>query len=71
MTVTWLSCRRAGAFRNICQSAQVEQAYRYVRNLCYSMDEVLTMSDYHRQSFIQNFDISPDRVVNSGCGVNV
>lgn len=58
------------AAKNISKQ-RVEQAFAYERELYHSVDKVLAMSEYHRQSFIRNFDVPPDRAVNVGCAPNL
>jgi starch synthase len=48
----------------------VDAAIEYERELAHSVDLVLTMSEYLRQSFIHGFGIPAHRVVNVGGGIN-
>lgn len=50
---------------------RVDEAFAYERELYHSVDKVLTMSEYHRQSFIHHFGVSPHRAVNVGCAPNL
>jgi glycosyltransferase involved in cell wall biosynthesis len=49
----------------------VEKAMAYERRLYHRLDLILTMSEYLRRSFIDDFGVSPDRVVNIGAGANL
>lgn len=49
----------------------VEKAMAYERRLYHRLDLILTMSEYLRRSFIDDFDVPPDRVVNIGAGANL
>jgi starch synthase len=49
----------------------VEKAMAYERRLYHRLDLILTMSEYLRRSFIDDFGVQPDRVVNIGAGANL
>jgi glycosyltransferase involved in cell wall biosynthesis len=48
----------------------IDRAVEYEREAAHSVDLVLTMSEYLRQSFITGFGVPADRVVRVGCGIN-
>jgi glycosyltransferase involved in cell wall biosynthesis len=50
---------------------RIAEAFEYESRFYRSVDKVLAMSEYHRQSFIRNFSVPPDRAVNVGCAVNL
>jgi glycosyltransferase involved in cell wall biosynthesis len=49
----------------------VEKAMAYERRLYHRLDLILTMSEYLRRSFIDDFGVRPNRVVNIGAGANL
>jgi glycosyltransferase involved in cell wall biosynthesis len=49
----------------------IERAMAYEKSVYHSMDKVLTMSEYLRQSMIRNFDVPAERVVAIGGGINL
>lgn len=50
---------------------RTHQALAYERELYHSVDGILAMSEYHRQSFINDFDVPPNKVTNVGCAPNM
>ena len=42
----------------------------YEKNIASDADRVLTTSEWLRKSFIEKYDLAPDKVVSIGCGVN-
>ncbi|TNE48094.1 MAG: glycosyltransferase family 1 protein [Deltaproteobacteria bacterium] len=59
-------------FQSLKLSAKiVEQAFAYESEVYQGMDKILTMSDYLRRSFIQDFGIPEDRVITIGAGINL
>jgi glycosyltransferase involved in cell wall biosynthesis len=50
---------------------KVERALSYERRVYHGMERVLAMSEYLRESFVRDFEVSPERVVNVGCGMNL
>lgn len=50
---------------------RIEQAFRYESELYAQMDRILTMSEYHRSSFIRHFGLPAGKVVNAGCAPNL
>jgi starch synthase len=50
---------------------RIDQAMAYEYEVYSSMTRVLTMSEFHRQSIIQDFHIPQERVVNVGFGANL
>ncbi len=55
---------------NELNARQIDRAIAYERQVQQAADRVLTMSEYLRQSFIANYDLPADRVVNVGGGIN-
>ncbi len=51
--------------RKICR------ALDYEKQVAHGMRKVFCMSEYLRQSFIRDFNVPEDRVVNVGCGINL
>jgi glycosyltransferase involved in cell wall biosynthesis len=49
----------------------IERGMAYEREVYRGLRLIFTMSEYLRQSFIQNFDVPPDRVKSVGAGVNL
>jgi glycosyltransferase involved in cell wall biosynthesis len=49
----------------------VEKAMAYEHRLYHRLDLILTMSEYLRRSFIDDFGVRPNRVVNIGAGANL
>ena len=47
-----------------------ERAYEWEKSVYGRMDKILTMSEYLRQSFIEDFGIPPEKVANVGVGAN-
>jgi glycosyltransferase involved in cell wall biosynthesis len=50
---------------------KVDRALAYERRVYHGMDRVLAMSEYLRQSFVNDFDVPAERVVNVGGGMNL
>jgi alpha-maltose-1-phosphate synthase len=50
---------------------KVDRALAYERRVYHGMARVLAMSDYLRESFIRDFDLSPERVIKVGAGMNL
>jgi starch synthase len=50
---------------------KVERALAYERQVYHGMHRVLAMSDYLRESFIRDFGVPAERVVNVGAGMNL
>jgi glycosyltransferase involved in cell wall biosynthesis len=48
-----------------------KRAFEYEKRTYQSMKKILVMSEYWRKSFIENFDVSSDKVINVGFGVNI
>lgn len=47
------------------------RAFSYEKRTYESMQKILVMSEYWRKSFIENFDVPSNKVVNVGFGVNI
>ena len=47
------------------------RAYGYEKSVFREMSKVFVMAEYWRRSFIEDFDVGPERVVNIGVGVNI
>jgi glycosyltransferase involved in cell wall biosynthesis len=50
---------------------KIDRALAYERRVAHGLRKVFTMSEYLRQSFIRDFDVPAERVVNVGCGINL
>ena len=50
---------------------RVDRALAYERKVYQGMTKILSMSEYLRDSFIRDFEIPEERVVNIGAGINV
>jgi glycosyltransferase involved in cell wall biosynthesis len=50
---------------------RIEQAMQYERETAEKMTAIFTFSEYLRQSFITNYGVAAERVVNVGGGVNL
>jgi glycosyltransferase involved in cell wall biosynthesis len=50
---------------------RVARALAYERAVCDGIDMIFTMSDYLRDSFINDFGVAPQRVVTVGAGINL
>ncbi len=48
-----------------------DRALAYERRVYHGLDRIFSMSEYLRQSFIHDFGVPPERVVNVGAGVNL
>ena len=48
-----------------------DRALAFERRVYHGMDRIFSMSEYLRQSFIHDFDVPAERVVNVGAGVNL
>jgi glycosyltransferase involved in cell wall biosynthesis len=51
--------------------ARIDQAMAYERKTAQQMTAIFTFSEYLRQSFIRNYGVAADRVVNVGGGINL
>lgn len=49
---------------------RADRAFEWEKSVCQSQEKVFTMSEYLRQSFINDFEIAPEKVVNVGVGLN-
>ena len=49
----------------------VDRALAYERKVYHGMTRILAMSEYLRRSFIEDFDVPPDRVAAVGAGINL
>jgi starch synthase len=49
----------------------IDRALAYEREVYSKIDTIFAMSEYLRQSFINDFGVSPDRVVKIGAGINL
>jgi len=49
----------------------IDRALAFERDLYSRLDRMFTMSEFIRQSFIKDFDVSPDKVVAVGGGMNL
>jgi len=52
-------------------AVRIEECLKYEREVYHSMDRVLAMSEFHRQSFIRDYDVPAARTVNVGCAINL
>jgi glycosyltransferase involved in cell wall biosynthesis len=48
-----------------------KKAFAYEKRTYESMQKILVMSEYWRKSFIENFEVPPEKVINVGFGVNI
>ena len=48
-----------------------KKAFEYEKNTYRSMQKILVMSEYWKTSFIENFDVPEEKVINVGFGVNI
>jgi starch synthase len=56
---------------NTIPKSKVNKALDYERNVYKNMDKIFTMSEYLRRSFIEDFDVSEDKVKTIGAGINL
>jgi glycosyltransferase involved in cell wall biosynthesis len=49
----------------------IDRALAYEREVYHKIDRVFAMSEYLRQSFLDDFGMPPERVVNVGAGINL
>lgn len=47
-----------------------KKAFQWEKNVYLRIDKIFTMSEYLRQSFINDFELSPSKVINIGVGMN-
>lgn len=47
-----------------------QKAFEWEKRIYDKLDKIFAMSEYLRQSFINDFDLSPDKVINVGVGAN-
>jgi glycosyltransferase involved in cell wall biosynthesis len=50
---------------------KIDRALAYEKRVAHGLRKVFTMSEYLRQSFIRDFGVPAERVVNVGCGINL
>lgn len=50
---------------------RIDQAMQYERETAQRMERIFTFSEYLRRSFITNYGVAEDRVINVGGGVNL
>jgi glycosyltransferase involved in cell wall biosynthesis len=50
---------------------KIDRALAYERRIAHGLRKVFTMSEYLRQSFLSDFGVPAERVVNVGCGINL
>jgi len=50
---------------------KIDRALDYEKTVYHGLHKLFTMSEYLRQSFIDDFDVPPDRVVTVGAGINL
>jgi glycosyltransferase involved in cell wall biosynthesis len=50
---------------------KVDRALAYEKEVYHGITKIFAMSEYLRQSFIRDFDVSPERVVSVGAGINL
>lgn len=63
--------RKSPFFHSKISKHRQDLAYNYEKRVYDGMDGIFTMSEYLRKSFIEDFDISHDRVFCIGAGVNL
>jgi len=52
-------------------TSKIDNTLRYERDVNHGLDMIFTMSEYLRVSFINDYDIPPERVVSIGAGINL
>jgi len=62
---------RSPYFPKKIPAARIEATLDYERGVNASLDRIFTMSEYLRKSFIDDYGIAPEKVVNIGAGINL
>jgi glycosyltransferase involved in cell wall biosynthesis len=62
---------RSSDFAHRPPESKIRAAMEYDREIYHSVDKVFCFSEYLRQSFISDFGVPADRVVNIGGGINL